>query len=69
MGNKPWSSYFEKGKFVAAIPGAQYENPKKFTLKVNHPEAEVKFRPAKIIPHKKAKNTQSYEHMPEIIHK
>jgi hypothetical protein len=42
-----WSTYFEPGKYNAAKPGDVYADPKKFTLKTKHPEAEVKFRPAK----------------------
>lgn len=69
MGNKPWSTYFEKGKFNAALPGDLYKDPKKFTLKINHPDAEVKWRPAKQVTHAKKEKMAAYENMPETVHK
>lgn len=55
-GHKGWSTYFEAGKYNAAAGKDKYEDPKKFTLKVKHPEAEVKFRPAKVVTHAKKGN-------------
>ena len=46
------STYFEKGKFNAAEKD-EYKDPKKFTLKVKHPDIDPKFRPAKFVSHQK----------------
>ena len=67
MQNKPWSTYFEPGKFNAAKPGDIYKDPKKFTLKTTHPEAEVKFRPAKTVTHAKKERVAAYESMSEYV--
>lgn len=59
------SSYFSKAEYLAAKPGDVYKDPKKFTLKVSHPETDVTWKNAKVVTHVKKGNLAAYENMPE----
>lgn len=42
-----------------------YKDPKKFTLKVHHPTADVTWKNAKVVTHAKKSNMAAYENKPE----